>query len=326
MPADATTGRRPASKAALPCQGIRARRRQAGQQPSAKTAGLQQAPPAGGQCGAGASSCRTPRRARPPAGSAGSGHGRLPTVDRALHPDETGIREDGDERRVAHVERCAHRLDRSGRERLHLLPPRRPRLLDAPGRIRREMAADECMLENRGEQIHRMANRNGARTRCQASRLPPPDHLGRDLTESDRAEVGTQVIVVETRVVKPCLRSKGGGVRHGPCPGYVLTEDFGASVKRGEASGPALPPDLGVEIARVAPRAERSRTIPPALPPPNTPDDLAARSSYLLDAHREPPRTEWRAAVLSPHRTERREGPATLGAAGSGAERRRPVA
>ena len=142
-----------------------------------------------------------------------------PHLRPSLSRTKTRVRKDRDERRVAGVERFAHRLDRSGRKWLHLLPPRRPRLLHAPGRIRRDVPARECVLQDRAEQIHRMPNRNGTRPRCQAVRLPTPNDLRRDLTQSDRREVRTEVVVVEARVVKPRLCGERRGMRRGPRSG-----------------------------------------------------------------------------------------------------------
>ena len=156
---------------------------------------------------------------------------------------KTRIRKDGDECRVAPVERCAHRLDRAGRKRLHLLPPRRPRLLHAPGRIRRDVPAHECVLQDRAEQIHRMSNCNGTGPRCQAVGLPTPDDFRRDLTQRDRAEVRTEVMVVKARVVKSGLRCERGGMRRGPRAGHVLAEGLGAGVAlRGFRPGAAVGP------------------------------------------------------------------------------------
>jgi hypothetical protein len=203
---------------------------------------------------------------------------------------KAGIGKDGDERRVAGVERYAHRLDRRRRKWFHLLAPRRPRLLHAPSRIRRDVPAHECMLQDRAEQIHRMPNRNRTRPRCQPVGLPAPDDLWRDFPQSDRPEVRTEVVVVEARVVKPRLRGERRGMRRGPRFGHVFAERLRAGVERCETSGPTLPTDLCVKVARIAAGAERPCTVPAVLPPPHTPHDFATGPRYLLDAHREPPR------------------------------------
>ena len=161
-------------------------------------------------------------------------------TERFTRPN-TRISEDGDKRRVTRAERRAHRLDRAGRKWLHLLPPGPPRLLHTPCRIRGEVAARECVLQDRAEQIHCVSDRNGARPRCQSVCLPTPDDLRRHLTQSDPGEVWTQVMVVEARVVQPCLGCERGGMRGGPVAGHVLAEGLGADVERREASGPALP-------------------------------------------------------------------------------------
>jgi hypothetical protein len=72
-------------------------------------------------------------------------------------------------------------------------------------------------------------------------------------------------------------------MRGGPRAGHVLAESLGAGVERREASGPALPSDLRIEIAGIAARAERSRPVPAVLSPPHTPNDLTPGPSYLLE-------------------------------------------
>lgn len=73
-------------------------------------------------------------------------------------------------------------------------------------------------------------------------------------------------MVVEARVVKPCLRGERGGMRGCPGAGHVFDESLGAGVKRCEPPGPALPSDLRIEIAGVAACAERPRRVPVGLP------------------------------------------------------------
>ena len=108
----------------------------------------------------------------------------------------------------------------------------------------------------------------------QAVGLPTSNHLRRDLTQSDRAKVWTEVMVVEACVMEPRLRCEPGGMRCSPGAGHVLAESLRASVKRREASSPPLPSDFRVEgRGRLARRAavRRVRVHRGVLQPPASP-------------------------------------------------------
>ena len=213
-----------------------------------------------------------------------------PTQTERFTRTKTRIREDGDECRVARVERCAHRLDRG--RRTAAAPP--PAEADLAFFTRRAGFADICPPTNACSKIEpsrSIACRTamGPAPDCQAVGLPTPDDFRRDLTQRDRAEVRTEVMVVKARVVKSGLRCEGGARARRPTCRSRTRRRSRRRHQRCEASGPALPSDLRVEVAGVAACAERPRTVPAVLPPPHAPHRLRHQPALSSRRSSRPP-------------------------------------
>jgi hypothetical protein len=107
----------------------------------------------------------------------------------------------------------AHCLDRHRRQRADLFAPRQPCLAHSPDRVRGDALRMNGVFKDRTEQVERMADGDRPRARPQTFSLPAGYLLGRDIAQRDRAEVGAQMMVVQTRVVSPRLRCERYAVK-----------------------------------------------------------------------------------------------------------------
>ena len=224
---------------------------------------------------------------------------------------QAGVREDGDERRIADApageQHEPDRLDALGRERHDRPLPRRNRLAHDRGRVRREAAPLAGALQHALKQHQRLADRCRAHAVGLELEPEPVDHVRRQLAQRHRAEPREHVCVPDRGVA---LERRPGEVRLRVQPPPLLAElgeRLLAGVEPRELAGALAPHDLGVEGLGVALAPQDLGAVAAGLAPAHAPDDAAVLAHDALDAH-----------DGDPPSNSRRKLPRTGGGAGGG--------